>query len=71
VVPYGILAVLGVGGALPNGEIVAVIAFSRTTVPPASAARFRNIALDVKSALHPYASGPLFDPAPAPDVATS
>jgi hypothetical protein len=71
VVPYGIRSVLGFGGALPNGEIVAVIAFSRTTVPPASAARFRNIALDVKSALHPYASGPLFDPAPAPDVATS
>jgi hypothetical protein len=70
IAPYGIRSVLGFGGALPTGEIVAVIAFSRTTIPPASAARFRNIALDVRSALHPYAAK-IFDPAPPSDVATS
>ena len=70
IAPYGIRSVLGFGGTLPSGEIVAVIAFSRTTIPPASAARFRHIALDVRSALHPYAAT-IFDPAPSTDVTTS
>lgn len=51
VVPYGIKSVVGFGGLLRSGELFAVILFTRVTIPKASAARFRTIALDVRSAL--------------------
>ncbi|MBA3670992.1 MAG: hypothetical protein H0W68_03075 [Gemmatimonadaceae bacterium] len=51
VAPYGIRSVVGFGGLLRAGELYAVILFSRVDIPPASAARFRTIALDVRSAL--------------------
>jgi hypothetical protein len=54
---YGVRSVLGFGGVLPDGEFFAVILFSRGPIPPESAARFRNIALDVKASIHPYATG--------------
>jgi hypothetical protein len=49
--PYGIKSVVGFGGLLRSGELFAVILFSRVRVPPASAARFRTIALDLRSVL--------------------
>lgn len=49
---YGIASVVGFGGLLRSGELFAVILFCRTPVPAASAARFRTIALDVRSALY-------------------
>ena len=52
VVPYGIKSVVGFGGLLRSGELFAVILFTRVTIPKASAARFRTIALDVRSALY-------------------
>lgn len=52
VVPFGIKSVVGFGGLLRSGELFAVILFSRVTIPAASAARFRAIALDVRSALY-------------------
>ena len=52
VVPYGITSVLGFGGLLRSGELFAVILFSRAPIPAASAARFRAIALDIRSALY-------------------
>lgn len=51
VVRYGVRSVVGFGGLLRSGELFAVILFTRVHVPAASAARFRAIALDVRSAL--------------------
>jgi len=50
--PYGIASVVGFGGLLRSGELYAVVIFSRVTIPAKSAARFRTIALDVRSALY-------------------
>lgn len=52
VLKYGIASVVGFGGLLRTGELYAVILFSRTTIPAASANRFRSIALDIRSALY-------------------
>lgn len=52
VVRYGIASVVGFGGLLRSGELFAIIIFCRTRVSAASAARFRTIALDVRSALY-------------------
>lgn len=52
VLRYDIASVLGFGGLLRSGELYAVILFSRASIPPTSAARFRTIALDVRSALY-------------------
>lgn len=52
---YGVRSVLGFGGLLADGDLFAVIMFSRGRIPPESAMRFRNIALDVKAVVHPLA----------------
>ena len=52
---YGIRSVIGFGGLLPDGELFAVIVFARGPIPRDSAERFRNIALDVKAIIHPFA----------------
>ncbi|MEO5815823.1 MAG: hypothetical protein ABIT20_11135 [Gemmatimonadaceae bacterium] len=52
VLRYGIESVVGFGGLLRSGELYTVILFSRVRIPKASAARFRAIALDVRSALY-------------------
>jgi hypothetical protein len=52
--PYGIVSVVGFGGLLRSGELFAVILFSRDPVPARSAARFRTIALDVRSSLFAF-----------------
>jgi hypothetical protein len=52
VMRYGIASVVGFGGLLRSGELYTVILFSRAAIPAASAARFRAIALDLRSALY-------------------
>ena len=52
VVPYGIRSVVGVGGLLRSGELFAVILFSKVHISGAGAARFRTIALDLRSAFY-------------------
>ena len=52
VLRFGIASVVGFGGLLRSGEMYVVILFSRVVIPKASAARFRTIALDVRSALY-------------------
>lgn len=54
--PYGIRSVIGFGGLLPGGDLFAVIMFSRVQVGVEQARRFRNIALDVKAIIHPFAT---------------
>lgn len=51
---YRIVSVVGFGGLLRSGELFAVILFSRDPIPPRSAARFRTIALDVRSSLFAF-----------------
>jgi hypothetical protein len=51
---YGIASVVGFGGLLRSGELFAVILFSRDVIPAKSAARFRTIALDVRSSLFAF-----------------
>jgi hypothetical protein len=51
---YGIASVVGFGGLLRSGELFAVILFSRAPIPARSAARFRTIALDVRSSLFAF-----------------
>lgn len=63
VIQYGVESVLGFGG-LGGDELFAIILFSKVRVSPESAERFRNIALDVKSALLGFREHQVFD---APD----
>jgi PAS domain S-box-containing protein len=68
VVPYGIASVLGFGGLLPDGELYAVILFSRTPISRDVAEQFRTVTLAVGIALLPYLYR-VFDSAPeAPGV---
>ena len=55
--PYGIASVVGFGGLLRSGELFSVILFSRATIPARCAARFRTIALDVRSSLFAFDEG--------------
>ena len=54
VIPHQIASVVGFGGLLRSGEMFAVVLFSRERIPAASAARFKAIALDVRSALFSF-----------------
>jgi len=51
VIPYGVRSVLGVGGAVPTGEIFAVIMFSKVAVPPSVAPLFKPLALNLRAAV--------------------
>lgn len=51
---YGIESVVGFGGLLRSGEMFAIILFSRVPIQSRNAARFRTIALDVRSSLFLY-----------------
>ena len=59
---YGIRSVVGFGGVLPSGDLFAVILFARVAITPASADRFRTLALDLKSGLLRYGAAQVFDP---------
>lgn len=52
VAKYGIASVVGFGGLLRSGELFVIILFARAHIPAGSAARFRSIALDVRSSLY-------------------
>jgi hypothetical protein len=58
---FGIRSVLGFGGLLVNGDLFAVILFATVHVPPASADRFKTLALDVKSGFSRYADTNIFN----------
>jgi hypothetical protein len=52
-----IQSVLGFGGLLRTGDMIAVILFSRAPIPEATANRFRTLALELRAAL--FANGDL------------
>ncbi|MEW6735503.1 MAG: hypothetical protein AB1489_29700 [Acidobacteriota bacterium] len=49
VIPYGIKSVVGFGGILPQGELYAVILFSKQTISKEVADQFKVLALGVKT----------------------
>jgi two-component system NtrC family sensor kinase len=60
VVKYGVQSVVGFGGMLATGDLFAVILFSTVHVPARPADRFRNLALDVKSAFSRFSDANVF-----------
>lgn len=60
VVPFGVQSVLGFGGVLADGALFAVIIFSRTAIPSATAEMFRKIALSLKLGLLALLDKPAF-----------
>ncbi len=64
VVRYGVRSVVGFGGLLHTGDMFAIVMFARGAISHESALRFRNIALDVKAAIHPLCDEPIFTDSP-------
>ena len=58
--PYGIRSVIGCGGIHLTGELYTAILFSKVDVPPKSADRFRNVALDLKLCISPFRDDRVF-----------
>ncbi len=58
--PYGVRSVVGFGGALPDGELFAVIAFSRTLISAQVAERFNTLALQTRIVMLEHLERPLF-----------
>ena len=63
VVPYGVRSALGFGGMLRTGDLFAVIMFTKVPITEATAGRFRNLALEVKTLLFNCDSTAVFEPA--------
>ncbi|GAA2408342.1 hypothetical protein GCM10010420_40790 [Streptomyces glaucosporus] len=51
---YGIRSALAFGGPLPDGELFAVVLFSRVPLPAQTAELFRTVAVSVRTALLPF-----------------
>jgi len=66
VTQHGVRSVIGFGGLLAQGDLFAVILFSRVHIPESCAERFRNVALDLKIALTALGDVPVFAPAAEP-----
>ncbi len=62
VIPYKIASVLGFGGVLPSGELVAVLLFSKVPIPAGTAEFFKTVALNIKVALLPHDGAGVFAP---------
>lgn len=60
VIPYGIESVIGFGGMLASGDLVAAILFSKVPVSSETADHFKVIGLNFKLAMLPYVRKPLF-----------
>jgi hypothetical protein len=57
---YRVRSVVGFGGTLPTGELIAMIVFSRAAIPIDVADRFRTLALDLREGLARFASDRVF-----------
>jgi hypothetical protein len=60
VIREGIQSVVGFGGLLRNGDMIAIIIFSRTAIPEETANRFRTLALDVRAGVYAAGNIPTF-----------
>lgn len=61
VVPWGVRSVLGFGGMLPSGNLIAIIVFSKVPISRETADMFKTLALNVKMAVLPFDQGAVFD----------
>ncbi len=61
--PYGIRSVLGFGGLLASGDLVAGLLFSRVPVSAEAADQFKVIGLNFKLAMLPFMRKPSFEAA--------
>jgi PAS domain S-box-containing protein len=68
VIPYGIRSAIAFGGALPDGEAFAIVAFSRVPIPASAVDGFAACALSARLALLRFAGGPVFEGRPAPPL---
>lgn len=62
VIPHGIASVLGFGGIVASGDMFATILFSRVPISAEAADLFSVIGLNLKIAILPFMSKPLFEP---------
>lgn len=61
---YGVRSVVGFGGALPTGDLAAMIVFSRIPIPIDIADRFRTLALDLTESFARFAPEQIFEIGP-------
>ncbi|MEX0269431.1 hypothetical protein AB3R30_09820 [Leptolyngbyaceae cyanobacterium UHCC 1019] len=61
VVPLEVRSVLGFGGMLPSGNLIAIIVFSKVPISRETADMFKTLALNVKLAVLPFDRGAVFD----------
>lgn len=67
VIPFGIRSVIGFGGALPSGQLIAVLLFSKVPIRAQTAGMFRLVALSLQIAMAPFTPRDVF---PRPTTAT-
>jgi hypothetical protein len=60
VTSYGVRSVLGFGGMLPSGNLLAIIMFSKTPISRDTAEMFKTLALNAKMAVLPF-EGTVFE----------
>ena len=60
VVPFGIKSVLGFGGMLPDGNLIAIIMFSKVRIPREKADMFKTLSLSAKLAVQPFSDETIF-----------
>lgn len=61
VIPYGIRSVLGFGGMLPSGNLIALVLFAKCPISRETADLFKTLALNVKMAMLPFDQNRVFD----------
>lgn len=61
VIPYGIRSMVGFGGVMPDGMLVATVLFSRVEIPPSAVDAFAAAALSAKVAMLPLLGGAVFN----------
>lgn len=62
--PFQIQSVLGFGGMLPSGNLIATILFSKLPIQRETAELFKPLSLNAKMAVLPFDQGPIFTPPP-------
>lgn len=62
VCPFQIQSVLGFGGVLPSGNLMAIILFSKVPIQRETAELFKPLALNAKIAVLPFDQGTIFTP---------
>ena len=70
VIPYKVKSVIGFGGFLPDGDIYAIIGFTRAKVSTEVAERFNTLTLHCRVPLADFAFGPVFDGDKKPEEIT-